>query len=304
MALPLPHPIQQKGLGMNLRSLNYFTTVADAGSFTKAAKKLYVSQSTLSKAVSALENELHTPLYKHGSKRFELTPSGEALYDFSRDVLGYYAEKEKALLAKLSATDNKLNLALPPTAGSMYFYSKMGEYRQKYPDIELTITDITSRYIPDLLLRGETDLGVVIEPFDDPQFNKTIVYQSEATLIVSKEHPLANADQVDFRTLKDERFLQVTEDFQFYSVFEMYCERAGFRPNVVFKINQWDLIMSMVENNEGVSILPKPLVDKYLGKRAHTVHLVNPEFPWALSVIYPKSSVVTRPMQHFLEFFG
>ena len=66
--------------------LRYFIEVADQKSFTKAAEKLYISQSTISKAVASLETELQTSLFEHGKRNFALTPSGKLLYAFATDV--------------------------------------------------------------------------------------------------------------------------------------------------------------------------------------------------------------------------
>ena len=81
--------------------LRYFIEVADQKSFTKAAEKLYISQSTISKAVASLETELQTSLFEHGKRNFALTPSGKLLYAFATDVLNYYDSQEKALLSKI-----------------------------------------------------------------------------------------------------------------------------------------------------------------------------------------------------------
>lgn len=284
--------------------LRYFVEITDAGSFTKAAEQLFVSQSTLSKAVAALESELKTRLYVHGNRRFTLTQSGKLLYEFASDVLGYYEEQEKRLLSGLEKSDNKLTLGLPPTAGSIYFYSLINDYRKRHPEIELSIADITSRYIPDLLMSGSLDLGIVIEPFEDGRFVKKVAFESEAVLVVSERSALCGMESIDFASLRDERFLQVTEDFQFYAVFEQYCRRAGFVPELIFTSNQWDMILEMVADDQGVTILPLPLVEKHLPRRADYLYLTNPEFPWALSVIYRKNELITRPMQKFLALLG
>ncbi len=281
--------------------LRYFVEVTDKKSFTKAAEDLYVSQSTISKAITTLETELHTRLYEHGNRSFTLTPAGKLLYAFAVDVLNYYETREKELLLRLEDADTRLRLGLPPTAGSIYFFSLISDFKFMYPEILLSINDATSRYIPDMLLRGELDLGVVIEPFEDERFIKKAAFKSEAVLVVSDNHELFEKDEVDFSELKDEKFLQVTRDFQYRSVFEDYCNKAGFMPDVKFENNQWDMILEMVADHQGVTVLPLPLVEKYQPKHVKFIHLKNPEFPWQLTIIYPRSLSVTKTMQKFLD---
>ena len=137
--------------------LRYFIEVTDQKSFTKAAEKLYISQSTISKAVASLEEELQTSLFEHGKRNFVLTPSGKLLYAFATDVLNYYDSQEKVLRSKIETADNKLRLGLPPTAGSIYFFALIHDFQKMNPEIHLKINDATSRYIPDRLLNGEID---------------------------------------------------------------------------------------------------------------------------------------------------
>lgn len=281
--------------------LRYFVEVTDTRSFTKAAEKLFVSQSTISKAVSSLEAELHAELHVRGAGQFTLTPSGKCLYAFAVDVLNYYAQREKELHARLENTDSKLRLSIPPTAGGIYFYALISDFKQMYPQIHLMLNDATSRYIPDMLLSNTIDLGIVIEPFEDKRFVKKVAFQSEAVLVVPKEHPFASMESVTAGLLQNEKFLQVTRNFQYYQVFVDYCNMAGFEPNITFATDQWDMLLELVADGQGITILPRPLVEKHLPKRAQFLHLTEPEFPWALDVIYPVNAIVTRPMMKFLE---
>lgn len=281
--------------------LKYFVYLVEMKSYTKAAELCFVSQSTISKAVSKLEEELTVPLVNHRNPVFELTKEGELLYDFAKDVTEYYDEKEGDLLSSLKDSNEILRLGLPPTAGSMYFYSVISYFQKNYGDYNLKINTTTSKHIPDLLLEDELDVGVVIEPFTDDRFVKQKVYESEAVLIVSEEHPLAKEEQADFAALAGERFLQISKDYQYYWVFQDYCRQAGFEPNIVFENYSWDMILEMVASNRGVSVLPKPLVQKFLPAGTRYLHLVNPEFPWAMSTIYLKNTFLTPVMKTFLK---
>ncbi len=286
---------------MTFNHLKYFIEVVHQKSFTKASEKLFISQSAISKALTSLETELNTTLYEHGNREFVLTQTGRYLYDFAKDVLGYWSSKEEELFEKIKIDNDKLKLGLPPTAGSIFFFGLIHRFKEKNPTTQLIINDATSRYIPDLLLEGKLNLGVVIEPFDDPRFFKKVAFRTEAVLVVSKRHPLANKESVAFKNLKQEHFLQVTKDFQYRQVFEMICQKAGFAPHVTFESNQWDMILEMVADNQGVTILPLPLVEKYKSQNIKYIHLTNPDFPWALTVIRPKNRPVTQGMKKFIE---
>lgn len=281
--------------------LLYFITLVETKSYTEAADRLFVSQSTISKAVRKLEEELGTTLIEGRGGLFQLTPSGHYLYAFAKDVLQYYGDREEELRRQIADTDSELRIGLPPTAGTIYFTGLIGSFREQYPSYTLYINNTTSRHMADLVLSGEIQIGVVIEPFEDHRFQKKIAYVSEASLLVSQKHPLAREQAVDFSHLAGEKFLMISKDYMYYQVFLSYCRLAGFVPNIIFENYNWDMIMDMVANGMGVSILPKPLLEKYASHRTRCIHLENPTFPWALSVIYDKRKVATQAMQKFLS---
>lgn len=280
--------------------LEYFIEIVDQNSFTKAAENLYLSQSTLSKAVKSLEDELGVVLINRTSHMFEITDHGKIVYEFGKDIVGYYERKEAELLRRLSEEEDHLSLGLPPTAGSIYFYQFLAGFQEKFPNVNLVIDESRSKEISEKVLSRELDLGVVISPFEEKGFLQETVFTSEAVLVVSHDHPLATVEEVSFPELAKEKFLQVSKDYMYHKVFREYCKKAGFEPNIIFESNQWDMLLEMVAMNQGVSLLPKPLVDKYYQGRLHQVHLKEPEFPWSLIIIYKEDEAPTPLMKSFI----
>ncbi|WP_283610378.1 LysR family transcriptional regulator [Faecalispora anaeroviscerum] len=286
---------------MTMIQLSYYVEVVNQHHFTRAAEKLFVSQSTLSKAIRALENEFQVEFINRRAKDLLVTADGLVFYEYATKLLEYYNAQTQELYQHLHCANGTLRLGLPPTAGTIYFSSLLYQFRDAYPETILKITESTSKSVLELVDEGTLDLGVVIEPFSDSKFFSQIVYTSEAVLVVSKQHPLAAKQCVEFRELKPERFLMVTPDYMYHDRVLERCQTAGFVPNIVFESSQWDLLLEMVSNNQGISILPKPLIDKVYSDRVHQIHLKNPEFSWALSVIYRKDKFITVPMQRFLK---
>lgn len=286
---------------MTLNQLSYYAEIVQQSSFTKAAEKLFVSQSTLSKSIRTLETEFETELIDRSAKEFQLTKEGKLFYDYAVNLLEYYHLQTQELYQRIHGGSGALSLGLPPTAGTIYFFSQIYKFQQKYPQVELRITEITSKSVKELVGAGKLDLGVVIEPFADEAFFSRKVYASEAVLVVSKQHPLAGKRVVNAAELKEERFLMVTPDYMYYDLVLDFCKAAGFVPKVAFESSQWDLLLEMVAADQGVTILPKPIVDKCYNARVHQARLKNPEFPWALTLIYRKDKFITEPMQHFLS---
>ncbi|WP_312940734.1 LysR family transcriptional regulator [Oscillibacter sp.] len=290
---------------MKLVQLNYYIAVVQQGGFTKAAEELFVSQSALSKSVRALEKEFETELIHRSAKEFQLTAEGQLFYEYAQRILQYNQAQTQELYQRLHSDCGSLSLGLPPSAGTIYFFSQIYKFRECWPGIELKITDaLTSKQIKEKMDVGELDLGVMIEPFLDDKYLSHRVYSSEAVLVVSKQHPLSDVKSIRIDKLAEESFLLVSSKYMFHDVVQEYFHRAGIKPRVAFESTQWDLLLEMVSDGQGVSILPKPIIDKCYNNRVHQIHLKEPAFPWALTLIYRKDKFVTRPMQHFLNICG
>lgn len=283
------------------KSLLYFIKVAEEKSFTKAAEELFISQSTISKAVRSLEEKFSVELIDRSPHKFEITKNGKYVYDFAKELIEFYEEKQKELDILIENESNILKFGLPPSAGSIYFHSLISEFQRLHPHIKLIISEMTSTNIVKSLIEDKLDMGVVVEPLDFQGLTIKKVFQSEAVLVVSNEHHLAKESKVDFASLANENFLQISKDYMYYDLFNYNCKLAGFKANIIFENYQWDLILEMVIDNQGVTILPKPLIDKFLQGRGQYLKLENPKFPWALSIAYSKNKIITKPMKKFID---
>lgn len=284
------------------KHLRYFIELVKVRNYTRASENLFVSQSTISKAISSLEKELGVDLVDIKAGNFSLTNAGKLLYDFSLDVTNYYDKQEIAFLDKIRNVEQDLTIGLPPTAGSNYFYEVITNFELAYPNINLKIREEKSKDIIQLLLDEKLDFGVLINPFDDDRFIKKVAYESEAVLVVSDKHRFSNKKTVEFSELASENFIQVNEEYSFYNIFKKYCNKAGFNPKIIKESYDLHMIIEMVVAGFGVTILPLPLIKKYVSSRVRYMHLTNPKFPWKLLLVYNKKSKLSFAMNSFIEF--
>lgn len=291
------------GDAMTLTQLNYFREVVNLQSFTKAANKLYISQSTLSKSIRALEEEYNVILINRGVKNFEVTKEGYILYEYAERILNYYEHQVQELSEMLSKSNNTFRLGVPSTAGAIYGNSIIYKFQKTYPEIHLDILQTTSKDIIEKISDGKLDAGFVIEPFEDNRFEKKNVFTTEAVLVVPKNHRLGKKRSVSFSEIQCEQLLMVTPEYLYYDLVKAKCQEAGFTPHFAFESYQWEFLFEMVANEQGVTIFPKPLVDKFNNARVHWIHLENPRFDWELSIIRKKDKLITTPMKCFWNIF-
>ena len=197
---------------MKRMQLEYFVRIVEEKSFTKAAEKLFISQPALSKSIRALEAELGVTLFKRDPRELSLTSEGENVYCYAVDILNYWQSRTAELFSLLEQVKGSLRFGLPPSVGSVFFSKILFEYGCKYPQVDLQIVEGTSKKIEALVMNDQVDLGVVIEPYENPHMRLKTVYRSDVVLAVARNHRLAERTEVEIAELRDEPMLMVSKD--------------------------------------------------------------------------------------------
>ena len=280
--------------------LVYLVEVVEQQNFTKAAEKLFVSQSTLSKSIKALEAELGAELIDRKAKGFVLTEAGELSYAYAKRVLHYVVTETKAIKNRIGGLGGSLSIGIPPTAGPAYFYSRIYAFRQEYPEVKLTIEETPSKTLLEKMEAGRIDMGIVLEPFENEAYVKKPVYRSEIGICVSGNHPFAGRESIRLSECKNESFLMLTPDYMFRGIVDDTCRAAGFSPKIVFESSQWDMLYDMAAANFGITFLPVWLVEKWGKQNVRVLHVDEPSMPWVLSICYQKNRYLTESMKRFL----
>lgn len=286
---------------MNIKSLTYFIEVAKQQSFTKASKNLFICQSALSKAIKSFETELDITLIDRTSKTFKLTPEGQLFYENGVIALKAINEQLSILLDSISLEKGKIKVGVPPVISTIYFTSIIHKFRSEYPSINLNIVEAGANTVKDKVEKGEIDIGVVILPFSSENFNVINIFDSEVVVVVNKTHPFAERDEVSLLEIKDQPIISLNETYMLYDRIKIRCHEAGFEPNIICTSSQWDFLAEMVSLNQGISILPKPILSKFHSKNIKTVR-IKEGFPWNIAFILRKDKYMSKAIKLFIDF--
>ena len=289
---------------MNLKHLSYFVDISKRESFTKAADDIYVSQSALSKSVKSLEQELNVTLIDRTSKSFNLTEEGRILYVEGEKLLQYIDESQDEIIEKIHRSRRGLRIGVPPVISTVYFSQLLFRFIKQYPNIELEISEVGANIVQNQINAGNIDIGVVILPIiNSDNYHIIPAMSSDNALIVNKDHPLASRDEVDFKELEHEDFLILDRTYMLHDRIIKNCEIAGFYPHITTESSQWDFLAEMVAYNQGISILPVPIMKRfYSSDRIKMIRLKEPEFPWNIAMIFKKEKLITAQMEEFIHF--
>lgn len=287
---------------MNLKQLTYFIALAKNQNFTTAANELFICQSALSKTIKAMEEDLNVQLVDRTAKHFCLTPEGRMLYQEGQDALESINNQMEHLRDCINAENGEISVGIPPVISTIYFASIIQGFRKAYPGIRLNIAEEGANTVKEKVQSGEIDIGVVILPFASDDFHILPVFKSDNVLTVSTEHPLACRDKAAFRELRNEEFISLDKTFMLHSRTRELCHMSGFEPNIVMESSQWDFVAEMVSLNQGVAILPRPILSRFNSDKIKILTLTEPEFPWDIALIIRKDKYVSNPIKNFQTY--
>lgn len=286
---------------MNLRQLYYFKAIAELEHYTRAAEKLYVSQSSLSHAIQELEDELNVEFFVKKGRNVELTKYGKLFLPYVQKTI----ETLETGKAKLSDYIN-------PNTGTVVM-AGFPSLAQFAPDIIVRYVSETNRVdvrlqfnqeatyyeLKEQLLAGEVDLLFATE-IDDPRIASSYIGEHQIILLVPKGHRLAQYDQVDLRELDGEDFISFDSDCQLRTVTDHIFQDLDIHPNITMETAQ-DIIMNgLVAANHGVAIMPSPLGGAPYNTKI--VRIANDIPPRQLYLLWNKEQYLPPAAEYFRDF--
>src|SRR5437588_4090609 len=177
---------------MELSQLEVFLAVAHEGRFSRAAEKLFRTQSAVSQTIHKLEQELGEPLFDRSSREGVLTDAGRVLKEYAEQLLNLRNNAREALVELREMHKGKLEIAANEFT-ALYLLPVLAEFRRLHPMIKITVQRSLGSHIPDDLLRHTVEIGVLSYDPQDAQLRSVVVYLDELVLVVPPRHPLAKS---------------------------------------------------------------------------------------------------------------
>ncbi|WP_409177884.1 LysR family transcriptional regulator [Brevibacillus fortis] len=288
---------------MELLQLQYFLTVARMEHVTEAARSLHVTQSSLSKTIQRLEEDLGVPLFDRKGRKLRLNEFGSKFLCRAERAL-FELEQGKLELRDLSNPEHgTLELAVT-TASTLP--NILREFRKKRPDIQFHVQMLTTQEMITLLHRGEVDFCLSSPPIQEDDIECQIVYIDPILVAVPRGHRLADRNIISLTELKDESFVGVKKGYGTRDFVDSICKSAGFAPTYVYEGDEPARLIQLVEAEIGIAFIPSTARDsreliKYL-------QVENHELVREIALLWHKSRYISRAAQEFrdvvVDYFG
>lgn len=219
---------------MDIFQIKCFISAANIGNFTLAAYENNISQSSFSKQIMNLEDELGVELFFRKKRNIVLTAAGEHFLEYAYRMMSGYEEMKSGMESFIVSQTLPINVSSIPILSPYYMEDEIIKINNKFPDVVFSITEFPeSSYVLQSLRRGESDFAIMRTDFLDPSIYEMYpIIKDRLVVILPSDHPLAGEDEISIADLRNEVMVMPPKDTDLRVISENACIHAGFRPNI------------------------------------------------------------------------
>ncbi|MEV6217536.1 LysR substrate-binding domain-containing protein [Nocardia sp. NPDC051833] len=276
-----------------------FDAAASDGHITKAAQRLGVPQSSVSRRIKTLEQTLGVALFQPAGRGVTLTPQGRELHERTRGLVRSLDDAVRRVRADADPDSGLVRFGFPLTLGPVSIPSLLAQFHTRAPRVRLHLVQAHGEALADQVRAGALDLAVMIPP---PADLPTVpLGRQRIALHVARTHPLAGRARIDLTELADAAFIANPPSYQLRALLDSWCAAAGFLPRVLFEITEFETLRELVALGLGVALLPAaeiPHPDLAVvpidGERDREIGLVSGDHDPTLAVARLRDFLIAR----------
>lgn len=286
---------------MNTRDLEYFVALVDEKNFSQVATRFAVTQPTITMALKRLESAFAIQLIDRDQSHGQLTvtPAGQQLYTRAMVIINQLHLAEVELGDMRQA---KIRFGLPPINGAFYFPTLAPRLMQAHLMDRIETVEAGSENLLTALRSGHLDIALLGAdgPLNAPDLDVRPVTNVPFTIVMPKNHPLAQQPVLDFAQLVDQPFVTLSEGFVHTKALAWFIALAGIHPSIVYRTANVTLLKQMIHEGVGISFLAQLAVTKQDDLRCIPLQAVDqPQF--CISVVTRRGQVFSPQMQQLLN---
>ena len=283
---------------MELRTLRAFVEVIRQGGFSAAAQTVFATQSTVSKAVKQLEDELGLPLIDRA--QIAPTPAGEIVLRHASAILAERDDLLRELDELRGLKRGALSLGISPIGGSTLFAPLFAIFTKRYPDIDIRIEEQGSKRLEEIVMAGEVELAASLLPVSDA-FDFQPVRAEPMVALLPPGHPLSGADAVDIPALCDWPLVLFDSAFAINRLIENAYARHGIVPEVAARSGQMDFMVELVAAGLGVAFMPRSMAALHSHPSVACARLDEHDTDWRIALVWRRSGYLSAAARAWLD---
>ncbi|GAA0322290.1 transcriptional regulator CitR [Bacillus carboniphilus] len=288
---------------MELKWLKTFLLAAKYENFRKAAEDLFVSQPTVTVHIHLLEEELGCKLFKRDGRQIILTEAGRGYISHAKQILNMFEASVEELKKIQEGYQTKLTLAVSPFIASSILPALIRSYVNQYPQVDLNIQVIESSMIPDLISKGEADIGLSRQQIQMKGLRCLPLHQDKVKLIVPHDgYDPESAPPVEVDELfQSHRLIVHTHPDYWEELLPVIKRQYPFTKTMT--VSQVHVTKRFIEEGLGISFLPLSIVQREL-LEGRLLEVETPHIPEVTARTYALTKYTNAEISRFLDYIS
>lgn len=285
---------------MELRQVSYFVMVAEMGNFLRAAEELYISQSSLSKQIIALEKELDCTLFDRSRRKIVLTPAGETFLGYARHLLQSYQSMLSGM-AQYRITPT-VNIVSIPVIAQYGIPAYLTQFKQAFPAIQLALEEREAAAVLSALDNHQCDLAILRDAYLDNTLYDWLQLSCDKFLVIlSRQHRFAARQVLALTDLVSENFIMFNKGTVVHELAVEACRDAGFEPSIFYASLRVESVLGLVASNAGIALMMEKVYTYHQNPQTVAIPLTE-TVGSRLVLAWLKGTELSRPARMFAEF--
>jgi LysR family transcriptional regulator, cyn operon transcriptional activator len=277
---------------MLLRHIRYLKTVAELGSFTRAAQALHVSQPALSQQIKQMEDRIGAQLLDRTGRIVRPTDAGIAFLSHASRALSEVEAAGRAAQDVDDLSRGHLRLAMTPSFNAYLTAPVVKLFHQRYPGIRLKLTDMSQEEMEAALRDDALDLGLAFSDVRSEDIEWHALHSERLCLLAAASHPILRFGDITASRLRQEELVLLDESFVTRQTTDAHFRRYGIEPRIAVEASSISTIVGIVQTSRLVSILPDVVAREHKGLSARPL---APAIPPGASPFFKGRAVISPP---------
>lgn len=293
---------------MNLKQLEAFVKVAEDGSFSKAAKDLYLTQPTVSAHISALERELEVRLFIRNTKEVSMSEDGQELYKYAKQMIDLERQIEERFNVQGGEGNHCITIAASTIPAQYLLPKALIRFKEKYPEEQFKVVETDSAQVVKQIVDGIADVGFTGTVLEKKYCKYLPFYKDKLNIITpntEKYQEIKETFGEDISWLREEHVIMREEGSGTRKEAEKQLKKAGIMLSdldVIASIDNQETIKRSVRQGMGVSVLSRLATEEEVADG----HMLSFEIPKAdagrdINLVYNKNSQITKNVERFIK---
>ncbi|MGG1687256.1 LysR family transcriptional regulator [Pseudalkalibacillus sp. NRS-1564] len=285
--------------------LNYFYTfneVVRSGSYTQTAEELGYAQSSVTTQIKKLEDFYHVKLFERVGRKMRLTPSGEQLHDYVKEIIKLADEAEAHLRtdANLKGT---IRIGTGETLAAYYITPYIKALKEKHPELRIRLESGQCQNLIGGTVDGTYDITILLDQLQHHPDVKTIpIRQEEMVMIAPPQHHFTKLDGLDLKKLEEETLILTEEGCAYRVLLEKWLKDANVQAKSIISFSSLEAIKQCVADQLGIALLPRIAVEREIQNGLVAVlPFHSNDITLYTQIVYKKRKWISPPLQQFID---